>query len=99
MAGERVQTLDTLKAVLEHKFAAKEAQAVDCNPDRTRKKMGVLPGAIVLSDEMHENFLRPSRELPWLAVDVDDFPVVASKDDVGRHYPSRRHVRRTRQSW
>ena len=31
--------------------AAKQAQAVDCNGDRTRKKLGVVPGAILISDE------------------------------------------------
>ena len=28
-----------------------QATAVDCNGDRTRKKLGVLPGAILISDE------------------------------------------------
>ncbi len=30
---------------------AKELVAVDCNGDKTRKKLGVLPGAILLADE------------------------------------------------
>ena len=30
---------------------AKTLTAVDCNGDRTRKKMGTLPGAIVVTDE------------------------------------------------
>src|SRR5262245_7881002 len=30
---------------------AKQAQAIDCNGDRTRKKLGVVPGAILISDE------------------------------------------------
>ncbi len=36
---------------LDRALAAKEAQAVDCNGDRTRKRMGVVPGAILLTDE------------------------------------------------
>jgi hypothetical protein len=32
-------------------LAANEVTAVDCNGDRTRKKLGVVPGAILLSDE------------------------------------------------
>ena len=36
---------------VDHALAAKQAVPVDCNGDRTRKKMGVLPGAIVVSDE------------------------------------------------
>jgi len=39
---------------------AKQLTAVDCNGDRTRKKLGVLPGAIVVSDE--ESFA--ASELP-----------------------------------
>jgi|SRR5882672_9811782 len=49
-------TLDEVDRAL----AAKEARAVDCNPDSLRKRMGVLPGAIVLSDE--ESY--PVTELP-----------------------------------
>jgi hypothetical protein len=41
-------------------IAAKEAQAVDCNGDRTRKKHGVVPGAILITDE--EAY--PASELP-----------------------------------
>jgi hypothetical protein len=41
-------------------LAAKEAQAIDCNGERTRKKSGVLPGAILISDEE----LYPASELP-----------------------------------
>ena len=41
-------------------LTAKKAIAVDCNGDRTRKKMGVLPGAILVSDE--ESFA--ASELP-----------------------------------
>ncbi len=32
-------------------IATKQAQAVDCNPEGTRKKMGVVPGAILLANE------------------------------------------------
>jgi len=32
-------------------IAANMATAIDCNGDRTRKKSGVLPGAILISDE------------------------------------------------
>jgi len=31
--------------------AAKEATAVDCNNPRTRKRMGTIPGAILISDD------------------------------------------------
>jgi hypothetical protein len=40
-------TVDEVDAALQ----AKKAIAVDCNGDHTRKKMGVLPGAIIVSDE------------------------------------------------
>jgi len=36
---------------VEKGIAANELTAVDCNGERTRKKLGVLPGAIVISDE------------------------------------------------
>lgn len=39
---------------------AKQLTAVDCNGDRTRKKLGVLPGAISVTDE--ESFA--ASELP-----------------------------------
>jgi hypothetical protein len=32
-------------------LASKEVVPVDCNGERTRKKLGVLPGAIIISDE------------------------------------------------
>lgn len=32
-------------------IAANEATAVDCNGDRTRKKLGVVPNAVLVSDE------------------------------------------------
>ena len=48
-------TPDQVEAAL----AAKEVVAVDCNGDRTRKKHGVLPGAILTSDEDY-----PASELP-----------------------------------
>jgi hypothetical protein len=40
-------TVDDLDKML----AAKEATPVDCNGDRTRKREGIVPGAIVISDE------------------------------------------------
>jgi len=36
---------------VEKGLAAKQLVAVDCNGDKTRKKLGVLPGAILLEDE------------------------------------------------
>ena len=44
---------------VEKAIADKQAVAVDCNGDRTRKKNGVLPGAILTSEE---DF--PASELP-----------------------------------
>src|SRR5439155_7472173 len=41
-------------------IAANEAQAVDCNGDRTRKRLGFVPGAVLLTDE--DSF--PASELP-----------------------------------
>ena len=41
-------------------LATKAVQAVDCNGDRTRKKVGVVPGAILISDD--ESFA--ASELP-----------------------------------
>ena len=35
---------------VDHEVAAKQVQAVDCNMDQLRKKLGVVPGAILLSD-------------------------------------------------
>jgi rhodanese-related sulfurtransferase len=35
---------------LEKKLAANECQAVDANGDATRKKLGVIPGAVLLTD-------------------------------------------------
>ena len=49
-------TVDELDA----KLAAHEYQAVDANGDVTRKKMGVIPGAVLLSDS--ESF--SNSELP-----------------------------------
>jgi len=45
---------------VEKALADKQAVAIDCNGDRTRKKNGVLPGAILISDE--EQY--PASELP-----------------------------------
>jgi len=39
-------TIDELDA----KLASKECQAVDANGEGTRKKMGVIPGAVLLTD-------------------------------------------------
>ena len=41
-------------------IAAKQAVAVDCNTDKTRKRNGVVPGAILISDD--ESFA--ASELP-----------------------------------
>lgn len=49
-------TLDETEKLL----AANEATAVDCNGDRTREKLGILPGAVLISDE--ETY--PASELP-----------------------------------
>jgi hypothetical protein len=38
-------------AEVDQAITAKQATAVDCNGERTRKKMGVLPGAVVVTDE------------------------------------------------
>jgi hypothetical protein len=40
-------TPDELEAAL----ASKSATPVDCNSERTRKKLGVVPTAVVISDE------------------------------------------------
>jgi hypothetical protein len=42
-----IMTVDQVDAAL----AAKQITAVDCNGDNTRKKMGVVPGAILVTDE------------------------------------------------
>ena len=49
-------TVDEVAAGLD----AKQLTAVDCNSDKTRKKHGVLPGAILIEDE--ETF--PASVLP-----------------------------------
>lgn len=49
-------TLDETEKLL----AANEATAIDCNGDRTRKKYGILPGAVLIADE--ESF--PASDLP-----------------------------------
>jgi hypothetical protein len=36
---------------LDHALAAKQAVAVDCNRASTRKRAGVVPGAILVSDD------------------------------------------------
>jgi hypothetical protein len=40
-------TMDEVEAAI----TSGQATAVDCNGDRTRKKMGVLPGAVLVTDE------------------------------------------------
>jgi len=45
---------------VDHALAANEAKAVDCNGEATRKKMGVVPGAILVTDD--ESFA--ATELP-----------------------------------
>jgi hypothetical protein len=40
-------TVDEVEAAV----TAKQAVAVDCNGDRTRQKLGVVPGAILITDE------------------------------------------------
>ena len=40
-------TVDEVHAGLE----AKQLTAVDCNSDKTRKRVGTLPGAILIADE------------------------------------------------
>ena len=35
---------------VDHEVAAKQVQAVDCNMDQLRKKLGVVPGAILVAD-------------------------------------------------
>jgi hypothetical protein len=45
---------------VDHAIAANDAKAVDCNSNDTRKKMGVVPGAILVSD--HETYA--ASELP-----------------------------------
>jgi hypothetical protein len=40
-------TVDQVEAAL----AANQITAVDCNPEMTRKHMGVVPGAILVTDE------------------------------------------------
>jgi len=41
-------------------LAANELTAIDCNGDSTRKKHGILPGAVLITDE--EEY--PASELP-----------------------------------
>jgi hypothetical protein len=45
---------------VEKGIAANVVTAIDCNGERTRKKLGVVPGAVVISDE--ETY--PVSELP-----------------------------------
>ena len=57
-AEEQFPTM-TLDEV-EKGLAANELSAIDCNGESTRKKHGVLPGAVLITDE--ETF--PESELP-----------------------------------
>jgi hypothetical protein len=57
-ATEKLPTM-TMDEV-EKAIAANEVTPVDCNADKTRKKNGVVPGAILISDE--ETFV--ASELP-----------------------------------
>jgi hypothetical protein len=54
-AKEKEQAKDSLPTMtvdeVDAALTAKQAVAVDCNSERTRKRLGVLPGAIVVSDE------------------------------------------------
>jgi len=58
------QTADDLATIslddVEKGIAANELTAVDCNGDNLRKKHGVLPGAVLISDD--EDYL--ASELP-----------------------------------
>lgn len=54
-----VPTIDVTE--LEAKLAAGNCQAVDANGDGTRKKLGVIPGAVLLTDS--ETY-SPKSELP-----------------------------------
>ena len=45
---------------VDQELAAGKVRAVDCNPDNTRKRMGVVPGAILITDD--ESFA--ASELP-----------------------------------
>lgn len=47
--GEQFSTM-TLDEV-EQAITANQATAVDCNGDRTRKKLGVVPGAVLVTDD------------------------------------------------
>ena len=38
-------------AELDQALTAKQAVPVDCNGDKTRKKMGVIPGAVLVTDD------------------------------------------------
>src|SRR5689334_10125568 len=60
-AGEQAENLPTMSMdAVEKGIAANELTPVDCNGDKTRAKNGVLPGAILISDE--ETFV--ASELP-----------------------------------
>ena len=50
-AAADVKIPDITVDQLDHDLQAKAATPVDCNGERTRKKAGVVPGAIIISDE------------------------------------------------
>ena len=54
-AGAKAEAKDNLPTMsvddVEQAIAAKQVVPVDCNGDKTRKKKGVVPGAILISDE------------------------------------------------
>ena len=49
-AAERVQVATVSVAQLDRMLADHACQAVDANGDVTRKKLGVIPGAVLLTD-------------------------------------------------
>jgi hypothetical protein len=50
-AAKDVKIPDITVDQLDKDLAAGQAKAVDCNSDNTRKREGVVPGAILVSDE------------------------------------------------
>jgi hypothetical protein len=59
-AAADVKIPDVTVADLDQWLTAKSAQAVDCNSANTRKRAGIIPGAILVTDE--ESY--PASELP-----------------------------------
>lgn len=51
-AAKAEETFQTMTVdQVEAELASKQITAVDCNPEMTRKHMGVVPGAILVTDE------------------------------------------------